>query len=270
VSDPSWLASFRCHRRSASACRRGRVLLAGDAVHIHSPAGGQGLNTGILDAHNLAWKLALVASGRAPDALLDSYGAERHPVAEDVLRLTHALVHYGTLSHPLKRMARDLVVPALGRNAAIQRRAACRISQVYVSYPPGPLAVPGRPGGRRGPAAGQRMPDISVRADGQPATLHQVLRSGRHVLLIPAASAAAVRADAALWPYRDDVDLVETVGAGPVVLVRPDGHVAAKGRPGRMAAVIGYLRGLFGEPGSIPAAAPPRALSQPAAVTSGQ
>ena len=270
VSDPTWMASFRCHRRSASAYRRGRVLLAGDAVHIHSPAGGQGLNTGILDAHNLAWKLALVASGRVPDALLDSYGAERRPVAEDVLRLTHALVHYGTLSHPVKRMARDLVVPVLARSAAVQRRAACRISQVYVRYPSGPSAVLGRPAGRRGPAVGERMPDLAVRADGQPATLHQVLGGGRHVLLIPAASAAAVRADAALRPHRDDVELVETAGAGPVVLVRPDGHVAAKGRPGRMPAVTGYLRGLFGEPGSVPAAVPLSALPKPAAVTRGQ
>jgi 4,5-epoxidase len=274
VSDPTWMASFRCHRRSASAYRCGRVLLAGDAVHIHSPAGGQGLNTGILDAHNLAWKLALVASGRVPDALLDSYGAERRPVAEDVLRLTHALVHYGTLSHPVKRMARDLVVPALARSAAVQRRAARRISQVYVRYPSGPPAVPGRPAGRpagrRGPAVGERMPDLAVRAVGQPATLHQALRGGRHVLLIPAASAAAVRADAALRPHRDDVELVETAGAGPVVLVRPDGHVAAKGGPGRMPAVTGYLRGLFGEPGSVPAAVPPSTLSQPAAVTRGQ
>jgi hypothetical protein len=114
------------------------------------------------------------------------------------------------------------------------------------------------------------MPDLAVRADGQPATLHQALRGGRHVLLIPAASAAAVRADAALRPHRDDVELVETAGAGPVVLVRPDGHVAAKGRPGCMPAVTGYLRGLFGEPGSVPAAMPPGALSQPAAVTRGQ
>jgi hypothetical protein len=114
------------------------------------------------------------------------------------------------------------------------------------------------------------MSDISVRADGQPATLHQVLRSGRHVLLIPADSAAAVQADTALWPYRHDVDLVETVDAGPVVLVRPDGHVAAKGRPGRMAAVTGYLSGLFFEPGSVPAARPPGAPSQAAAVTGGQ
>jgi 2-polyprenyl-6-methoxyphenol hydroxylase-like FAD-dependent oxidoreductase len=273
VSDPTWLASFRCHRRSARAYRRGRVLLAGDAVHIHSPAGGQGLNTGILDAHNLAWKLALVASGRAPDALLDSYAAERRPVAEDVLRLTHALVHYGTLSHPLKRVARDLVVPALARSAAIQRRAARRISQIYVRYPSGPRAVPSRPAGRgagqRGPAVGQRMPDLAVRADGRAATLHQALGGGRHVLLIPVASAAAVRADAALRPYRADIELVETAGAGPVVLVRPDGHVAAKGGPGRMPAISGYLRGLFGAPGSVPAAVPPPCPS-PAAVTRGQ
>jgi 2-polyprenyl-6-methoxyphenol hydroxylase-like FAD-dependent oxidoreductase len=268
VSDPTWLASFRCHRRSASAYRCGRVLLAGDAVHIHSPAGGQGLNTGILDAHNLAWKLALVAAGRAPDALLDSYGAERRPVAEDVLRLTHNLVHYSTLSHPAKRMARDLVVPTLARSPAIQRRAARRISQVYVSYPPGPRAVSGRRAGRRGPAVGQRMPDIGVRVGGQPATLHRALRGGRHVLVVPGASPLTVPGE--LRPYRDGLDVVIAEGAGQVVLVRPDGHVAALGRPGRMPAVTGYLRGLFGEPRSVPAVEPPGALSPPAVAASGQ
>jgi 2-polyprenyl-6-methoxyphenol hydroxylase-like FAD-dependent oxidoreductase len=238
LSDPTWLASFRCHRRSASACRRGRVLLAGDAVHIHSPAGGQGLNTGILDAHNLGWKLALVASGRAPDALLDTYGAERRPVAEEVLRLTHALVHYGTISHPVKRRIRDVVVPVLGRSAVIQRRAARRISQVYVSYP----------------YAGPRMPDISVRAGGLAARLHQVLRDGRPVLVVPEAS--SLTALDGLAPYRDDLVVVTVPGTGPVVLVRPDGHVAARGRPGRMHPVTGYLRELFGEPGSVAAVRP--------------
>ena len=238
VSDPTWLASFRCHRRSASAYRRGRVLLAGDAVHIHSPAGGQGLNTGMLDGHNLGWKLALVASGRAPDTLLDSYGAERGPVAEKVVGLTHALGHYGTLTHPVKRRVRDVVVPALGRSAAIQRRAARRISQVYVSYPPG----------------GQRMPDISVHVGGRAATLHQVLRDGRHVLVVPGAS--SLTGLDGLAPYRDDLVVVTAPDTGLVVLVRPDGHVAARGRPGRMPAVTGYLRGLFGEPGSVPAARP--------------
>jgi 2-polyprenyl-6-methoxyphenol hydroxylase-like FAD-dependent oxidoreductase len=253
VSDPTWLADFRCHRRSASAYRRGRVLLAGDAVHIHTPAGGQGMNTGIMDAHNLGWKLALVASGRASDALLDSYGTERRPVAEDVLRLTHALVHYGTLSHPVKRRVRDIVVPALARSAAIQRRATRRLTHTYVAYPQGPLVRPD--GGRGGPRPGQRMPDFPVRVHGQPATLHGVLRSGRHVLLVPAAHAASVLSDSALRPYRTDLDVI-TGGPGPhddVVLVRPDGHVAARGRPGNMEAVSGYLRDLLSEPAGDPA-----------------
>lgn len=249
VSDPSWLACFRSHRRSASAYRRGRVLLAGDAVHIHSPAGGQGLNTGMMDAHNLGWKLALVAAGRAPDALLDTYGAERQPVAEEVLRLTHALVHYGTMSHPVKRRVRDVVVPALSRSPVIQRRVASRMSQVYVSYPPGPLVRQGRD--RRAPLAGQRMPDIGVRADGPATTLHGVLRAGRHVLVAPAADAASVLSDPALRRYLSDLEVVTPIpapgdkGTGPFVLVRPDGHVAALGRPGNMDAVTGYLRDLW-------------------------
>ena len=189
VSDPTWLACFRCHRRSASAYRRSRVLLAGDAVHIHTPAGGQGLNTGITDAHNLGWKLALVASGRAPDTLLDTYGTERRPVAEEVLTLTHALVRYGTMSQPVKRRVRDIVAPALGRSPVIQRRAARRISQVYVTYPPGPLARQDR--GRGGPRAGQRMPDVHVRVGSQPTTLYRVLRGGRHVLVVPAGHLAS-------------------------------------------------------------------------------
>jgi 2-polyprenyl-6-methoxyphenol hydroxylase-like FAD-dependent oxidoreductase len=260
VSDPSWMACFRSHRRSASAYRRGRVLLAGDAVHIHSPAGGQGLNTGMMDAHNLGWKLALVAAGGAPDALLDTYGAERRPIAEDVLRLTHALVHYGTLSRPLRRRVRDVVVPALGHSPVIQRRAARRMSQVYISYPPGPLV---RPGGDRGaPRAGQRMPDIQVYAGGQATTLHGALRGGRHVLVTPAAHAASVLSDPALRLYRSDLDIVTPTPAsggkptGPFVLIRPDGHVAARGRPGRMDAVTGYLRDLFREPVRDPDGAP--------------
>ena len=252
VSDPSWLANVRCHRRSAEAYRRGRVLLAGDAVHIHSPAGGQGMNTGIMDAHNLGWKLALVVTDRAPDALLDSYGTERLPVAQDVLRLTHTLVRYGTMSHPVKRRVRDVVIPALGRNTLIQRRAVGRLSHVRVAYPPGPLVLADRD--RRGPRPGQRMPDIEVRAGDQVTTLHTVLRGGRHVLIVPAAHAVSVRSDPGLLPYREDLDLVTRVatsgdrGTGSFVLVRPDGHVAARGGLGRLAAVTGYLRDLSGEP----------------------
>ena len=113
VSDPAWLATFQTQRRSTHVYRRGPVMLAGDAVHIHSPAGGQGMNTGIMDAHNLGWKLALVASGQAPERLLDSYGQERGPVAADVLALTHALVRLGTMTHSMQRALRNTIVPAV-------------------------------------------------------------------------------------------------------------------------------------------------------------
>jgi 4,5-epoxidase len=234
------------------------VLLAGDAVHIHTPAGGQGLNTGMIDAHNLAWKLALVASGRAPDALLDTYGAERRPVAEEVLALTHALVRNGTLSHPVKRTARDVIVPALARSPVVQRRAARRVSQVYVTYPPGPLVRASR--GRGAPRAGQRMPDLEVRAGCEATTVHAVLRRGRHVLIVPAAYEAGLRGDPGLLPYRGDLEVVTPTpapgdrGPGPVILVRPDGHVAARGRPGRLEPVTGYLRDLFSAPPARPMA----------------
>jgi hypothetical protein len=175
-------------------------------------------------------------------------------VAEDVLRLTHALVHYGSLSHPVKRRVRDIVVPALGRSPVIQRRAARRLSHIYVSYPPGPLARQDRSGG--GPRAGQRMPDIGVRADGVATTLYRVLCGGRHVLVVPAAHTAGLMDDARLRPYRGDLDVVTPAtggdGTGPVLLVRPDGHVAARGRPGRLDAVTGYLRDLFTEPDAGP------------------
>lgn len=259
LSEPTWLANFRCHRRSASAYRRGRVLLAGDAVHIHTPAGGQGLNTGITDAHNLGWKLALVASGRAPDALLDSYGTERRPVADEVLKLTDALVHYGTMRNPVKRTVRDIVVPVLGRVPALQRRAARRISQVYVAYPPDRPTLPGMDGGRGWgrPRPGRRMPDIELTVRGRGTTLYAVLRGGRHVLVLPVADPEPLLPGSELWPYRRDLEIATMPpgqsgiarhrGATPIILIRPDGYVAALGSPARLSPVTGYLRTLFGQ-----------------------
>ena len=255
VSDPTWLANFRCHRRSAGAYRRGRVLLAGDAVHIHTPAGGQGMNTGIMDAHNLGWKLALVSAGRAPDTLLDSYGTERHPVADEVLKLTHTLVRYGTMTHPVKRRIRDIAVPALARSTAIQERAARRITHVGIAYPAGPLT---RPDSRRsGPRPGQRIRDMTVRQGSQVTTLHNVLRHGRHVLVVPAGGLASVLDDARLRLYRNDIDIVTGNTAAVartasgrrtlLVLVRPDGHIAVRARPAAMDPVIDYLHDLFGD-----------------------
>jgi 4,5-epoxidase len=109
-----WTSTFGIHRRLASSYRRGRVLLAGDAAHIQSPFGGQGMNTGIGDAENLAWKLAMVVRGRAGQALLDSYTAERRPVAEEVLASTSSLIGLVLGGSNPARLVRDhLLVPLL-------------------------------------------------------------------------------------------------------------------------------------------------------------
>jgi 2-polyprenyl-6-methoxyphenol hydroxylase-like FAD-dependent oxidoreductase len=254
VSDPTWLASFHCHRRSTDTYRRGHVLLAGDAVHIHTPAGGQGMNTGITDAHNLGWKLALVASGRAPAQLLDSYGQEREPVAAQVLRLTHTLVRFGTMTHPVQRALRDAIIPAAFRIGPVHRRAVRRFTQVNVGYPASSLAKadPGR--GR--PRPGQRAADAEVRTQDGTSRLFAVLGRGRHVMVVAGADPGRALAGPALDPYRDLFEVV-TRGpgdaralsgdrAGSVVLVRPDGYVAARGRPGRLPGVLDYLRELSG------------------------
>ncbi len=254
ASDPTWLASFNCHRRSTGTYRCGHILLAGDAVHIHTPAGGQGMNTGITDAHNLGWKLALVAAGRAPDQLLDTYGAERQPVAEQVLGLTHTLVRLGTMTHPVKRALRDAIIPTAFVVGPVHRRAIRRWTQVNVAYPASILTKTGRSRGR--PWPGQRVPDIEVLAAGRPSTLFTVLRRGRHVIVVTGADPNSALANLGLAPYRDLVEVVacaprdtrpfRSTRAGSVFLVRPDGHLAAWARADEPETVLDYLRGLFG------------------------
>ena len=124
VSDPGWLACFRCQLRSTTAYRRGRVLLAGDEAHIHTPAGGPGMNTGMMDAANLAWKLALVAGGHAADSLLDTYETERLPAGVNTLGFTNKLFGWSTMRHPVQR-AVD-VVEAAPAHATVRPRAPRR------------------------------------------------------------------------------------------------------------------------------------------------
>jgi hypothetical protein len=250
VSDPAWLATFRCQRRSTHVYRHGRIMLAGDAVHIHSPAGGQGMNTGIMDAHNLAWKLALVARGQVQERLLDSYGQERGPVAADVLALTHALVTLGTTTRPVQRALRNVLVPAGGRLAPVQRRAVRRISHTSVAYPVSPLTYPGRSrAGYPGLRPGERAPDLEVTGREGKTRLYEVLRHRRHVLLAPAGG------DLPPWthPWRDQVVVVSAANGRTdprgVYLLRPDGYVAARGSADSPGDLLGYLRRLFGAAG---------------------
>jgi 4,5-epoxidase len=238
LSDPTWLSCFRCHLRVTSSYRCGRVLLAGDAAHVHSPAGGQGMNTGMLDADNLAWKLALVADRVAPDALLDTYGQERRPVAAGVISLTDRMVALMTMRQPLKRAVRDAVLPTATRLAVVQRRASRRLSQTAATYAPGPLVRSDTI--RRGPKPGERCPDIEVRiASSRTARLHRLLGAGRPVLVVSHHEACA---DLAAMGLDRLVDVVDGDLGAAFTLVRPDRVVAVRAPghdPGR---ILDYLQ----------------------------
>jgi 2-polyprenyl-6-methoxyphenol hydroxylase-like FAD-dependent oxidoreductase len=246
VSDATWLANFRCSRRSTSVYRRGRVLLAGDAVHVHSPAGGQGMNTGILDAHNLAWKLALVASSRSPVSLLDTYAEERAPVATEVIGLTHTLVQLGTMRNAWKRALRDMLVPLVSRVEPVQRRAVRRMGQLQVTYRASSLTRADESTGCLRP--GDRAPDVPVVIDGGTCTrLYEALRTGRHLVVVPG--------DTGLEPletYMGTIDVALGTLDPPcrrVWLIRPDGYLAATGMP----SIVDYFRGVLPEDSRVTA-----------------
>ena len=256
ISDPEWLASFRCHLRSASSYRRGRVLLAGDAAHIHSPAGGQGMNTGMMDAHNLAWKLALVADGRAPDALLGTYGHERVPAASDVLELTDKIVGLLTMRSRAKRAVRDTVIPVMSRMPTVQRRGARKLSQLSLAYPSGLLVQPGGHG--RGPKPGHRFPDLEVSSEHGPARLYHLLGRGRHLLIVSGTEVRGALEAAGAGRYAEFVHVVGGDLRSGFALVRPDGILAVRGSAGDTHHVVDYLHRLYGpgEPESAVDAVP--------------
>jgi 2-polyprenyl-6-methoxyphenol hydroxylase-like FAD-dependent oxidoreductase len=238
VSEPETLTCFRCQIRSTSVYRRGRVMLAGDAVHIHSPAGGQGMNTGMQDATNLAWKLGLVIQRRAPEALLDSYGQERGPVAARVLGFTENMVRFGTMARSVRRTLRDVSLPAF-RLPVVQRRLAGRMCQTAVDYKGSPLT---RPGSVRGlPKPGERMPNLEVSTPVGPSTLYAALRRGRHLLVVSEPPSDVFD----LHEYRDAVDVVTVKhGRRTFALVRPDGYVVTAGTSSDTIAIRGYLHGV--------------------------
>ena len=249
ISDPGWLACFRCQLRSTTTYRRGRVLLAGDAAHVHSPAGGQGMNTGMMDAYNLAWKLALVAD-RAPEGLLDSYGQERVPVASDVLGFTDKIMRLSTMRHPVKRAVRDTLLPAATSLPLVQKRAARQLSQVSVRYVSSPLIQPD--GAGPGPKPGERVPDIELRTNAGTTRLYRALSAGRHLLLVSGAETRAALGKAGIDAFARLVDVADgdlrAIGgsSGAFVLVRPDGVLAARGGRRDTGRAIDYLRHVCG------------------------
>ena len=236
VGEAEWLSLFTVHRRLAEDYRRGRVLVAGDAAHAHAPFGGQGMLTGIGDAENLAFKLALVLRNGASDALIDTYEAERRPLATEVLRGTSAVTRINIASNPIGRFLRDRVAPRLFNVGAVQRWTTYTASQLWVSYRKGPL------GGRGGkPRAGDRIADIACdRLDGTRTRLHREL-GGHWALLVPAGvSRDDGNIDAARQRLGEYVHLLAYDGE-QLMLVRPDGHLAWRGRRGDVTGLTRWI-----------------------------
>ncbi|MEU3788928.1 FAD-dependent monooxygenase [Streptomyces fructofermentans] len=214
MHDARWMSRFHSDERQAPSYRVGRVLLAGDAAHVHTPAGGQGMNTGLQDAANLGWKLAAVLGGRRDgDALLDTYQAERHPVGRSVLRSSGGIVRLAMAKRPWTLAARRLLTTFLDHVGPARTRMLGRITGIGYAYP--------APRGSH-PLVGRRAPDVALR-DGR---LYEALRGGRFVLIVPEERAGAFA----------DLDGGDRKGRLAVaswasdrrtaLLVRPDGHVA--------------------------------------------
>ncbi len=206
VSDPVWIAAFHIQFRMVASFRKGRIFVLGDAAHIHSPAGGQGMNTGIQDAANLAWKLALVEQGLADEKLLDTYDGERRPVAHDVVRNTDLATRAISTHNKVAQFVRDNAILLVSSLAG--KQIARQVSQLAIHYGQNDF-VEDHATGETGPKAGHRWPEV--------------FSEPLHVLLIPESLVLGE------WfpPYKDYIYVRHSPEHPSVVyLVRPDQYVA--------------------------------------------
>ena len=235
LHDPVWRTYFGLQHRHATRYRDGRLFLAGDAAHVHSPAGAQGMNTGIQDAWNLGWKLALVTRGVADEALLDSYDAERRPVGGFVVRFTDRAFSAATSTNPLLRALRTRLVPRmLPLGLRLDRAVAYgfrTVSQLNIDYRQSPAVQEGHPALRRGPKAGDRLPDARIARDGRECWLGEALAGpGFHLLLCGPAGdwhPSQLTALRHRYPYTLTMHYM-TREATPVALEDFDGQVLAR------------------------------------------
>ena len=226
VHNPTWISRFTDTARQAASYRKGRVLLAGDAAHVHYPTGGQGLNTGVQDAVNLGWKLAQVVKGLSPDSLLDTYHADRHPVAARALRNTTAQV--ALLRNDDRTEAlRETMADVLSLDEP-RKRIAAMLSGMDIHYD----------FGQGHPLLGRRMPDLDIVTANGPQRVFALLHKARPVLLNFGEPGAfeiepwANRVDSIVATYEGawELPVIGRVHAPSAVLIRPDGHVAWVGQ----------------------------------------
>lgn len=243
IHSPTWISRFTDAARQAAVYRKGRVLVAGDAAHIHPPDGGQGLQTGVQDAVNLGWKLAQVVKGVSPQSLLDTYHAERHPIGARVLRNTMASIVLRREDDRTEAL-RDIIAELLGMDEP-RRRFTAMMAGLDIHYDLG----------EGHPLVGRRMPDLDLVTEDGPARVFSLLHQARPILL---KLAGAEGFDP--MPWRDRLRVVEArydgvwelpvlgvVSAPVAVLIRPDGYVAWVGErnPAGLAEALGRW---FGQP----------------------
>jgi len=246
IHSPTFISRFTDMTRQAATYRNGRVLLAGDAAHIHSPVGGQGLNIGVQDAVNLGWKLAQVVKRTSPESLLDTYHAERHPIGARVLRNTMAQVALMRVDDRTEAL-RDTVSELLSMDEP-RKRFAAMMSGLGVHYDLG----------EGHPLLGRRMPDLDVVTANGPLRVFTLLHHARPVLLN-----FGERGGFDITPWADRVQLVDAryegkwelpaigaVTAPPAVLIRPDGYVAWVGDVTQLG-LVDALTTWFGPPATV-------------------
>ena len=256
--EPQWLAEFRIHERKVDQYRVGRVFLAGDAAHVHSPAGGQGMNTGIQDACNLAWKLAWERRGLTGPILLESYDRERGRIGDLVVRTTARVTDIVTTRSFVIQRLRRLIVKVGLRFGWIQKLARDNVAELSVGYPKSPISGDDRRKRSWGIRLGDRVPDLAwVTPDGNRQSLYGCLAGGHAVILLTNVSSECAsswtRSVDPAWPqkglrfiqltsirsgagqppaasFAPAVDLKKIgLGESDAVIIRPDGYLAAAG-----------------------------------------
>jgi 2-polyprenyl-6-methoxyphenol hydroxylase-like FAD-dependent oxidoreductase len=254
ISDPVWLSDFRINARMVDRFRDRRMFVAGDAAHIHSPLGGQGIATGIQDAGNLAWKLAAVLREGAPDSLLDTYGEERRPIARQVLRRTSVMSHIVFGMNPVMRFVRERLVFPILRTDFAQARMTARMSQLEMNYRESSLAELSSRSARV--RAGDRAPDVLFKSENANVSLFDLLGKFGMIALLGSAPnnqslanslgrlniRAFIVAPRHLEDIHSDFARLYSAQGSFLYLIRPDGHVGLFQREAEAESVTAYLK----------------------------
>jgi hypothetical protein len=230
-----WSTYFKTHHRQVAQLRSGRIFIAGDAAHIHSPFGGQGMNTGLHDIWNLVWKLDLALRGYANEMLLDSCSAERRPVIRHVIETTDFLTKALGTTNTLAQILRDAVIPMLSRLASFRHAFVQRLSGLGIAYPDSPIVE----------GAGERVFDDSLRGG------HRIL--SRFLLVVDSTADPAFRqtAEQLSESFRDILELRSR--PGDTMLVRPDGYIAYAAKDRRDLSSFTAIRSILERQTSGPA-----------------